>query len=115
MQIKHTQSDPIEVLAKQKRYDRQLTTSALCIAAVFFLSLSSYTPTTQNLIWYEIKRWGLVAVPLVLSSFAFIHVLPVLLRGIGTQRISAVLLLVVAGYFAFQNWGAMVCDYVLNH
>ena len=113
MQTTNTQSTEAEVLTKKKKYDRQLTTSALCLAAIFFLSLSSYAPTTRNLIWYEIQSWGLVAVPLVLSSFAFIHLLPVLVRGIGTQRVSAVILLIVAGYFAYQNWGAMICDYVI--
>lgn len=114
MQTKNTQTDATDGSIKKKRYDRQLTTSALCLAAVFILSLPPSSTTPQSLVWSEAKRWGLVAVPLVLSSFAFIHLLPVLVRGIGTQRLSVAILLIVSGYFAYQGWGAMIVDYVIN-
>lgn len=114
MQTKNTPPDATEVLIKKKRHGQQLTTSALCLAVVFFLSFSPYAPTTRNLIWYEIQCWGLVAVPLVLSSFAFIHLLPVLVRGVGTQRISAVILLIVSGYYAYQGWEEIIFHYMIN-
>lgn len=114
MKAKRPPSDATECSTKRKRYDQQLTTAAFCLAGVFFFSLLPSGSESPNVIWYEIRSWGFVAVPLVLSSFAFIHVLPVLLRGFGTQRISAAVLLIVAGYFAYQNWGAMMCNYVIN-
>ena len=112
MQTENTQPDATECKIKKKRYDRRLTISAVCLAFVFFLSFSPYT-TPHNLIWQEIKTWGLVAVPLVLSSFAFIHLLPVLVRGSATQRVSAVILLIVAGYYSAQGWEEIIFHYMI--
>jgi threonine/homoserine/homoserine lactone efflux protein len=108
-----TQPEAAEALNEKKKYDRQFVTAATCLAIVFLLSLPPYA-APQNIIWHELKSWGLVAVPVILSSFAFVHVLPAMVRGHRRQRLTAIGLAVFAGYFAFKHWEMVIENYVIN-
>ena len=96
--------------------ERLLHRPAFCIAAVFFVMHSRYfnLATTNDSIGDEIKDFASVGLPCIFSSFAFIFLLPVLVRGRGQQWLKAIVLAALAVYFAFQYWEIIVENYVIN-
>lgn len=100
---------PVENLAK-KQFANRLIVATLCIAVVFMLGLVTYTPPS-NRAWFE---GALLAAVVLLPSFACIYLLPVLLRGQGEQRVAALVLLILSGYFAYRGWEIAIVDYVIN-
>jgi len=87
--------------------------SAICTAIVFLFFWGPYT-MTPNIMWEELKSTVTVTLTVLLSSFAFIYLLPVLVRGRAKQRLFAVILAVFAGYYAHQAWEIFIYNYVIN-
>ena len=115
MQTPH-KDEQCEALKRVKNYTTRLLVAAFCIAAVFFVMHSRYfnLTTTNDSLWDEIKDFVGVGLPCILSSFAFIYLLPVLVRGRGQQWLKAVVLAALAVYFAFQYWEMIIENYGIN-
>ena len=109
MQSPSTPERAVENLPK-KNYHHRLLVSALCLAAVFLISLVTYAPPSNDA-WYE---GAILAFTVLSSSFACIFLLPVLVYGRGEQRVSAVVLVIFSGYYAYKGWEAVIVDYVIN-
>ena len=98
-------------IARNARW--RLLISTLCVVGVFSINLSHYAMTPDP-VWHELKQGGRIVGAVFLSTVAVLCLLPLLVRGPVKQRLVAGALVVVAGYCAYQSWGILIENYVIN-
>jgi hypothetical protein len=101
---------------KAKSYEIRINAAACGMVAIFIVKYSRYLNlvTTVNSSWDVIKMFLAIAIPCAIATFAFLMLLPIVVRGSNQQRLKAVVLALLAAYFAFSYWEMMIENYVIN-